>query len=130
MAYTSQYSPRYDFKKAESGFETAHAGVVGVPVVVYVVLVFIGSGDSEDDVLLFGLRERYPLTPKTADGYHHFQSVTGNVVQCTCEGGVLKNGIDNYIVPVDFFKCDFPFAMAFFSIAGDLRKKGGAVAEP
>ena len=69
--------PGNDFKETESGFEATHAGVVGIPVIVYVVFVFIGSGNSQNDVFLLRLRERHPLAPEAADGYHYFQSVMG-----------------------------------------------------
>ena len=59
--------PGNDFKETESGFEATHAGVVGIPVIVYVVFVFIGSGNSQNDVFLLGLRERHPLAPEAAD---------------------------------------------------------------
>lgn len=121
--------PGNDFKETESGFEATHAGVVGIPVIVYVVFVFIGSGNSQNDVFLLRLRERHPLAPEAADGYHYFQSVMGDVVQRTRKRGMLQNGIDNHIVPVNLFKSNLPFAVALFSVAGDLREEGGSMVE-
>jgi len=69
------------------------------------------------------------LAPEAADGYHYFQSVAGDVIQCACEGGVLQNGIDNHVVPVNLFKGNLPFAVTLLSIAGDLRKEGGSIVE-
>ena len=121
--------PGNDFEETEGTFEATHAGVVGIPVIVYVVFVFVGSGNSQDNVLLLGLRERHPLTPEAADGYHYFQSVLGDVVQCTRKRGMLQNGIDNHVVPVNLFKANLPFAVALLSVAGNLREEGGTMVE-
>ena len=73
--------------------------------------------------------ERHPLAPEAADGYHYFQSVMGDVVQRTRKCGMLQNGINNHIVPVNLFKSNLPFAVALFSVAGDLREEGGSMVE-
>lgn len=53
----------------------------------------------------------------------------GDVVQRTRKRGMLQNGIDNHIVPVNLFKSNLPFAVALFSVAGDLREEGGSMVE-
>ena len=113
-AYSSGYCRAMISRKLRVVSEATHAGVVGIPVIVYVVSYSSGSGNSQNDVFLLGLRERHPLAPEAADGYHYFQSVMGDVVQRTRKRGMLQNGIDNHIVPVNLFKSNLPFAVALF----------------
>ena len=53
-----------------------------------------------------------------------------DVVCCTCDGGVLQDGVNDDVVAVYFLEGYFPFAMAFLAVARYLREEGGAILEP
>ena len=119
----------HHFQKTEGHLEALYAGIVGVPVVVHIVFVFIRAGNPQYDIFLFGLGEGYPLAPETADGNHYFQAILGDIVHIARQSCMLNNGIDNDIVTVDFLEGYFPFAVAFLSIVGYLRKQRCTVLE-
>ena len=120
---------RHHLQAFDGALQALHARVVGVPVVIYIVLVFIGSGYPEQHILLSGFRERDSLAPETADGDHHFQTVVGDIFFVACYPRKLHDGIHDDVVAVYLFECDFPFVVALFSMDSHHRIEGGSAAE-
>ena len=56
------------------------------------------------------------LLPKTCNTDQNLQSHFGNVALVVGETCVVKNGVGNGTVPMDFLKGDFPFVVALFAV--------------
>ena len=118
-----------NFKIVKCHLQALHARVVGVPVIIHIVLVLIGSGDTQYHIFLLRFGEGYALAPETGDGDHYFQSVFGYIIFATCKCGMLCNSIDDDIVAMYFFKSDLPFAVTLLAAVSDLRKECGTFLE-
>ena len=118
-----------DLKIVKCHPQALHTRVIGVPVIIYVVLVLIRSGDTKYHIFLFWFGERYPLTPETGDGNHYFQSVFGYIIFTASDCSMLCNGIDDDIIAMYFFKGNFPFTVAFFTAVSNLWEEGGTLFE-
>ena len=118
-----------NFKIVKCHPQALHTRVIGVPVIIYVVLVLIRSGDTQYHIFLFWFGERYTLAPETGDGDHYFQSVFGYIIFATRDCSMLCNGIDDDIIAMYFFKGNFPFTVAFLTAVSNLREEGGTLFE-
>ena len=94
------YTSCYHFQKTEGHLEALYAGIVGVPVVVHIVLVFIRAGNSQNAIFLFGLGEGYPLAPEVADGNHYFQAILGDIFHITRQYCMLNDGINLSLIHI------------------------------
>ena len=72
----------------------------------------------------------HPLSPKAGHAHHDLQSTLPPIGTITGVANVLIDGIDHGPVPMNFFKRNLPFVVAFFPVHRHHRKQGRPVFEP
>ena len=92
--------------------------VIGVPVVVDVVLVLIGSRHAKHDVGTTVLRPVHALRPKARHRHGHIHPFFSQVGVVSRVLGVIAEREDHGPIPMDFFEGDFPLVVAFLAIHG------------
>ena len=92
---------------------------VGVPVVVDVVLVFVGARHTEHDPRLFGLGPIHPLCPETRHPEDDLPPSGCEVLLVSRITDIVVDGIDHGPIAVDLLERDLPFIVAFLAIHGD-----------
>ena len=102
---------------------------VGVPVVVDVVLVFVGAGHTEDDPGLLGLGPIDALGPEPGDAEHDLPSPIGHVGRVTALADVVVDGVDHGAIPVNLLEGDLPLVVALLPVHGHHRVQCGAFGE-
>ena len=102
---------------------------VGIPVVVDIVFVFIGSGDAKDDILVLLLRPVASLGPEAREGYQHLQPVFSQVVLVSGMPYIVKDGIGDGSVTVYLLEGNLPLIVALFAVHGDHGIKGSPAGE-
>ncbi|MNI23060.1 hypothetical protein D3C73_766290 [compost metagenome] len=110
-------------------FQTPGCNPVGVPVVIYVILIFVRSGYAQHDILLFIRAPINALGPEPADGNQNIQSMRPDITRVPGITDVVVNGKSNGTIAVYFLKSYFPFVVAFFTIDGHHREEGRAIAK-
>ena len=108
---------------------TPSSDVVGVPVVVDVVLVFIGAGHSVHNEGLLALAVMESLKPKTRDAREYFESALEQIGRVQCVADVIVDRKGNGSISVDLLECDLPFVVAFLPVHGDHGVQSGALFE-
>ncbi|MNO90585.1 hypothetical protein D3C76_821090 [compost metagenome] len=102
-----------DFKRI---FHSPSRDAVCIPVVVYVVFVFVWSSNAKHYVFLLVNGVVHALFPETGDFSEYFQTVLTQVGLVASIVHIVVDGISNCTVTMDFFKRDFPFVVAFFTV--------------
>ena len=92
--------------------------VIGVPVVVDVVLVLIGSRHAKHDVGTAVLRPVHALRPKARHRHGHIHPFFPQIGIVSRVLGVVAERKNHGPIPVDLFEGDFPLVVAFFAIHG------------
>lgn len=72
---TSQIAPFYFLQAFNGVLHTPYGNLIGIPIVIDVVFVFIRTGYPEDHVFFLFSRECGPLCPETGNPGQYFQSV-------------------------------------------------------
>ena len=101
--------------------QTPHRNVIGVPIIIDVILIFIGTCYTMHHILLLMLTPMHPLCPESSDTQKHFPTGFIDICFITSILGVVVNGISNGTISVNFLKGNFPFIMALFTVHRDHR---------
>ena len=102
----------------------------GVPVVIDVVLVFVGAGDAQQDVFPPRFGPRDALGPEARDAHEDLQSAVGEVLFVTRITDIVMDGIGDGAVAVDLLEGDLPLVVTLLAVDRDHRIQRRAVAEP
>src|SRR5690606_10474459 len=91
---------------------------IGIPVIIDVVLIFVGAGNTQYHIFLFIGAPIHTLRPKTADRDQYLQTVVFYIFFVACVAYIVEDGIGDGSVTVNFFKSNLPFIVALFAKIG------------
>ena len=104
--------------------------VIGVPIVIDIVFVFVGTRNPVHHPGLAHLGPMNPLRPETSNPYHHLQPTLPPIRTVTGVSNVLIDSIDHGPVAVNLLKGDLPFVVALFAVHSHHGEQGRPVFEP
>ena len=91
---------------------------VGVPVVVDVVLIFIGASDAMNHVFAMSIGKMHAVGVEPGNAAQHVQSLAQHVVHVAGIGGIVEDGMGDGAVSMDLLKGDLPFVVALHAGKG------------
>ena len=93
--------------------------VGGIPVVVDVVLVLVGTRDAQHDIFLPRPGPRDALRPEARHGQQHLQPAVGQIRRVAGIADVVENRVGDGAVAVDLLEGDLPLVVALLAVDGD-----------
>ena len=103
--------------------------VGGIPVVVDVVLVLVGTRDAQHDIFSPRPGPRDALRPEARHGQQHLQPAVGQIRRVAGIADVVENRVGDGAVAVDLLEGDLPLVVALLAVDGDHRVERRTVAE-
>ena len=99
-------------------FQAPGSHAVGVPVVVHVVLVFVGAGYTVDHVLPGMIAVMHPPQPEPGNPQQHLDALVPQILLIAGVGGIVEDSIGYSGVAVDFLKGNLPLVVALHAGEG------------
>ena len=90
--------------------------VGGIPVVVDVVLVLVGTRDAQHDIFLPRPGPRDALRPEARHGQQHLQPAVGQIRRVAGIADVVENRVGDGAVAVDLLEGDLPLVVALLDV--------------
>ena len=103
--------------------------VIGVPIVIDIVFVFVGPCNPVHHPGLAHLGPMNALRPKTTNPDHHLQPTLPPIRTVTGVANVLIDRVHHGPVAMNLLKGDFPFVVAFFAVHGHHGEQGCSIFE-